>query len=74
VTERIYGNCPACGYSAYPHEILGVETKHFLPHSLECVRCGFRTETTMTWKGAQEEWNKERPFTLAVPSEERHSG
>jgi len=65
VIERIYGNCPACNYSAYPNEILGRKRKHFWPHSLECVRCGFRTETALTWEGAREEWNKERVFTLS---------
>ena len=59
MTERTYGNCPECNYSATPNEILGRERKHHWPHSLECVRCGYRTETKQTWPLAIAAWNKQ---------------
>lgn len=58
MTEREYCNCPECGYSAYPNEILGKERKHHWPHSLECVRCGYRTETKNSWDEAKRSWNR----------------
>lgn len=58
MTERTYGNCPECNYSATPNERLGRERKHHWPHWLECVRCGYQTETKRTWPEAIAAWNK----------------
>ena len=57
MTDREYTNCPECNYSAYPNEVLGEQRKHHWPHSLECVRCGYRTETKNTWDEAKRAWN-----------------
>lgn len=66
---RTYGNCPECNYSATPDEHLGKERKHFWPHSLECVRCGYRTETKATWPEAIAAWNgtKSVPDNVKMP-------
>jgi uncharacterized Zn finger protein len=58
MAEREYANCPECNYSASPDEIRGQERKHFHPHSLRCVRCGYQTETKATWPDAKRAWNK----------------
>ena len=60
MTEREYSNCPQCDYSAEPNKILGVERKHHSPHSYECDRCGYRTETKDTWDEARRAWNRAR--------------
>lgn len=59
--ERTYNHCPECGFSAMPNEILSHERKHHWPHSLECTRCGYRTETKNTWEAARSAWNAPRP-------------
>lgn len=58
MSEREYGLCPQCAYSATPDEILGQQRKHFWPHSLRCVRCGYQTETKATWIEAKQVWNR----------------
>lgn len=58
MTEKQTTNCPECNYSATPDEVLGQERKHFFPHSLRCVRCGYTTETKGNWAMAISAWNK----------------
>ena len=53
-------NCPECNYSATPDTVIGQERKHFFPHSLRCVRCGYTTETKSTWTEAIRAWNRAR--------------
>lgn len=52
-----FSNCPQCNYSAEPDEVIGQERKHFFPHSLRCVRCGYTTETKATMLSAAMAWN-----------------
>lgn len=66
MANRIYNNCPECNYSAYPNEIIGTERKHHWPHSLECVRCGYRTETKKNWAEAKAAWNAPRATSPAA--------
>ena len=44
--------CPACNYSA-PPDLHFSERKHFVAHSLQCVRCLYRTETKESWADAE---------------------
>lgn len=49
--------CPVCNYSAPPKRIK-TERKHFDGHSLECERCGYRTETTGSFASAARLWDE----------------
>jgi uncharacterized Zn finger protein len=57
MTERQTLSCPECNFTPPPDEVLGQERKHFYPHSLRCVRCGYTTETKATWEEAIRAWN-----------------
>jgi hypothetical protein len=58
--------CPQCNYSAAP-EMERSERKHFDAHSLQCVRCLYRTETKATWADAEAAYRR----TPAFPSQDR---
>lgn len=58
--------CPICNYSA-PPERIKTERKHFDAHSLECTRCGYRTETTGSFASAARLWDERGEDTGAQP-------
>lgn len=50
--------CPRCAYSVAP-EMFMTERKHFDAHSLQCVRCLYRTETKATWAEAEAAYRRD---------------
>lgn len=66
-----YGPCPHCNYSAAPDEVLGEQRKHFWPHSLRCIRCGYATETKRSWYPAIQAWNRRNDTLAALKTAEQ---